>query len=329
MRIDRLIPFLALAALLSASNTVSRADVLWLDDGRRLEGTVTYVSPDRIHIHTARGLVILDADRVRKRDIAPTAYRPIDPAEQERIEKRIAALTQQVTAVERTYLHVGRSSRSERLFEKGRRILLEIDDPLVISPLARVLSDGNVRTRRLLVDLLAGFQDNLATMNLVVIAVLEPDEEVRSAAQMALLSRSDPRVIDDLRAALKSDEDQIVRNAAVALGALKARRAAPDLVDLLSFTRKMTVTIPRGELLSSIQGTYVAGIRYKLAPGVAQAEPIIGTIHQGTAISRQPVRIRTDVTVYRTEVQEALIKITGQNFGFDQEAWRLWLAQNP
>ena len=308
--------------------SMARADIIWLKDGTRLDGDITYSSPSRIHIRTGAGLVFLNTADIRKREVSPPPQ-PLDPADDERRRKQIRAYAQQIAAIKKTYLDVGRSTRATKLFEQGAKLLTAIQDPLVIGPLTKILSEGNVRTRRLLVDRLDALKEDEATMNLVVITVLDPNESVRTRATQALLSRPDPRVVDDLRAALNSDEDEIVRNAAVALGTLRARAAANDLVDLLSFTRKMTITLPRGELLAAIQGSYIAGLRYKVAPGVAQAEPIIGAIHQGTQVDRQQVRVRKNVKVFRTEVQEALIQITGRNFGFDRDAGRLWLAQNP
>ena len=35
-----------------------------------------------------------------------------------------------------------------------------------------------------------------------------------------------------------------------------------------------------------------------------------------------------NVTVFRTEVLEALKRLTGQNFGFEHEQWRLWYEEN-
>ena len=35
-----------------------------------------------------------------------------------------------------------------------------------------------------------------------------------------------------------------------------------------------------------------------------------------------------NVTVYRTEVREALCKITGRDFGFDMDAWAQWYQEN-
>ena len=32
---------------------------------------------------------------------------------------------------------------------------------------------------------------------------------------------------------------------------------------------------------------------------------------------------------FRSEVQDALIALTGQNFGFDVATWRDWIARNP
>ena len=188
---------------------------------------------------------------------------------------------------------------------------MDADDPLAIGPLTRTLSEGNRPTRRLLAQALGRFHNDEATMNLVVLALLDPDQPVRREAARALLIQADPRAISDLRTALRSDEDEVVRNAAVALGILGAREAAYDLVDLLSYTRRATVTIPRSKLVTAIQGSYIAGVRYRVARGVAQAEPVIGVLSSGSALSGTPVKVRRTVTTYRTEVQEALIAITG------------------
>ena len=307
----------------------ARADVFVLKDGTRVEGKVSYESEDLIHLDTPNGLVIVNLKDVRRRIITPPPDAALDQAEQERVDRAVNEYTIRLRAIKRSYLDLGKASAAERLFAQGRRRVLALDDPLAIGPLTRILSEGNRATRRLLVEALDRFDDDEATMNLVVIAVLDPAESVRRQAALALLKRGDPRVVSDLRAALKSDEDEVVRNAAVALGILRAWEAARDLVDLLSYTRRATITIPREELISGIQGNYISGIRYRVARGVAQAEPVVGVLSSGSALSQQPIKVRRTVTVYRTEVQEALIAITGQNFGFDPGKWLQWLAQHP
>jgi len=304
-------------------------DVIVLTDGTRVEGTVTYESPELLHLDTPAGQVVINTGDIKERQVSAPPDAPLDEAEQQRIAGKVGEYTRQLRAINRSYLDVGQGARAERLFEKGRKRVLAFSDPLAIGPLTRILSRGDTRTRGLLVEALDGFDDDEATMNLVVTALLDPAEEIRLRATQALAKRSDPRITSDLRAALNSDEDEVVRNAAVALGVLRARPAALDLVNLFSYTREINTSIPRGDLVSAIQDSYVSGIRYRVAPGVAQAEPIIGVLTSGSAVSYHPVKVRATVIVYRTEVQEALIAITGRNFGFDGDKWRAWLAQHP
>jgi hypothetical protein len=54
----------------------------------------------------------------------------------------------------------------------------------------------------------------------------------------------------------------------------------------------------------------------------------IGCLGPGTLVGTTTWREVHWVSIHRTEVQEALIAITGQNLGFDAEAWRLWWKQN-
>jgi hypothetical protein len=304
------------------------ADTFLLRNGTEVEGSVTYESDDAIHVDTSTGLVIINPRDVRRRVISPPHAEPLDPAEQERIDRAVYEYTRQLRAIKRNYLDRPRDARHEKAFAKGRKRVLAMNDPLAIGPLTRLLSDGDERCRLLLVEALGRFDDDEATMNLVVVALLDPAESVRRKAAEALLKGNDPRVVSDLRSALQSDEDFVVRNAAVALGMLRGRDAAPDLIGLLSYQRKVSYTVPREALLTTIEGNYIAGYRAKVARGVAQVEPIIGVIGSGSAISRAPITVRLTQTVYRTEVQEALIAITGQNFGFDHDKWLQWLAQN-
>lgn len=321
--------FIALTVVFMLSVPGGHADTFLLKDGSKVSGTVTYESDDAIHIDTSKGLVIIDPRDVRRRTISPPRPEPLDTAEQERIDKAVYEYTRQLRAIKRTYLDRPHGSKHEEAFARGRKRVLAMNDPLAIDPLTRLLSEGDERCRALLVEALDRFDDDQATMNLVVVALLDPAESVRLRAVEALLKHNDPRIVADLRSALRSDEDVVVRNAAVALGKLRARDAAHDLIDLLSYERKISYTVPREALLTTIQGNYIAGYRAKVARGVAQVEPTIGVIGSGSAISREPITVRLTQTVYRTEVQEALIAITGQNFGFDHDKWVQWLAQNP
>ena len=56
----------------------------------------------------------------------------------------------------------------------------------------------------------------------------------------------------------------------------------------------------------------------------------VGCMGPGTFVGTATDYEMQTVSIYRTEVQEALIAITGQNFGFDRDQWRQWWRQgNP
>lgn len=248
---------------------------------------------------------------------------------QERDASRIIAAIQaqwsrRIRAIRTNMLHASVA----RLVENGQARILEISDPLAILPLARHLSDGKYAARDVLVDVLARFPQDEATMNLAVLSITDPEPGIRKRAVSALLDRDDPRVVPQFREALKSDSDTLIRHAAEALGALGDPAAVPDLIKVLHAERRKRVEIPTHRYL----GTYVerfstpttvtlgssSRVSHTPALGVGSVPTVVGAFGGS---SRRELR---NVTVYRTEVLEALKSITGQNFGFEIEAWRAW-----
>ena len=309
--------------------TAAHGDDITLRDGKQVSGNVVAEDDDRVTVDTPAGLVVLWKREILQRTRATPE---LTPEEQKQIHRQITRYTIRMRAILQTFLDDPQKRKKDAVFAEGRQRLMDIDDPLAIGPVTRVLGKGGVRTRLLLVEWLGRFNDDEATANLIATVLLDPDAEVRSTATAALAGESDPRIARSLVAALCSDDEEVIRNAASAIGTLEIGEAAGELVTLLSATGKRRRRVSRVELLHGIGQSYVAGLRFRAARGVAQAEPIIGVAGAGTAIASGQRRTRTiteTVTVYRTEVQEALIKITGRNFGFDEQKWSEWLAAHP
>ncbi|MFQ5425261.1 MAG: HEAT repeat domain-containing protein [Phycisphaerae bacterium] len=213
-------------------------------------------------------------------------------------------------------------------FKEGRARILAIRDSLALPALTGVLSGGNVATRRVLVESLAQFSGDEATMNLVVMALLDPSRDVRRLAAIELVPRKDDRIIERLRDALKSDEEPILRHAAVALGILNARPAIEDLIRVLSTRARQRVRVTRPIFLRHVINTFGGGTRVEVGSRRIRYRPSsIGVLDQGAMVGTvdgSQVRV---VDVYRTDVQEALIAITGQNLGFDRDKWLRWWRQ--
>ena len=205
----------------------------------------------------------------------------------------------------------------------GRAEILQIRDPLAIVPLVDVLSGGSLACRKLLLEALSAFSDDVATINLAALALADPHREIRSVAISLLVRREDPRVTTQLRRALESGDDALVRRAAVALGALRATEAIPELISELKVRRRKPVELPARRYFYTfrdafpVQFTQIGSSMVGIEPRVSGA--LIGA-------SRRTWEVR-DVTVLRTEVLEALRAISGEDFGFDETAWARWYKE--
>lgn len=227
-------------------------------------------------------------------------------------------------------LHKGRlgargASTTPEQFAEGREQILAIRDPLAIPAISGVLSTGNVDARRLMVESLSNFTEDEATMNLLVAALLDPSEDVRRRAAAALSPRRDERVVQRLADALYSNEEPIIRHAAVALGVIKATPVVEDLINVLSKETVQKVVVSTPVFLDGVRSEFGGIHRYSNGRRLLRYQPTtISCLGPGTMVgSISSVETQT-VMVHRTEVQEALIAITGQNFGFDVDQWHAW-----
>jgi hypothetical protein len=165
---------------------------------------------------------------------------------------------------------------------------------------------------------------------IVVVALLDPASEIRNQAATELLRRNDERVVERLRGALGSNEEFILRNAAAALGVLKASSAVEDLIAVLSTEEQRSVYVSRPVMLDTVWGCFARSARYQHGNRTFRYRPNrIGVLAPNTLIGTEGSYEEQTVSVYRTEVQEALIAITGQNFGFDRDAWMTWWRAQP
>lgn len=246
-------------------------------------------------------------------------------------EKVIAAIQshwrQRFRAIRTTYL----DSAQEAVARRGRAQILEIRDPLAILPMARILGAGNRYARSVLVEALCGFTEDEATLNLTVIALLDSDDLIRRQALSELVKRNDPRVAAQFRKALTSDNDEILRRGAVALGALRDVAAVSELIPELTARRMRPVEVPVRQYLNGLTTTFTQPTRVAISTATSITHaPQIGAVDLEGPLSVSTEIKWKNVTVYRTEVLEALKQITGENFGFDAAAWRRWYEeQNP
>lgn len=216
----------------------------------------------------------------------------------------------------------------DRLVESGREKVLEIHDPLAVLPMVRCLSEGSHAAREVLVQALARFPEDEATMNLAVIALADPAHDIRQAAMTDLKRRNDPRVSAQFREALLSGNDVLIRRAATALGAFGDPAAVPDLIRVLTAERRKAVEVPVRTYFGAYPQVFSGATSVSFGTQVSvKYLPQIGYGAAGGAVFGPTEWQVRDVTMYRTEVLEALRSITGQEFGFDEEAWSRWYEE--
>ncbi|MBI5862964.1 MAG: hypothetical protein HZB38_00345 [Planctomycetes bacterium] len=276
------------------------------------------------HVRGENGWVERSSAATTQPATAPAKDRAAD---EEAAEKKLIATTQtrwsrQIRSIRMAFLE---SSDSKQLAE-GRKRLAEIRDPLAILPAVRVLSEGGTAARTALIELLSRFREDEATLNLAAIALLESNEDIRSSAVSELVRRKDDRVLGQLRKALYADNDAVIRRAALALGALRAEPAIPDLIDQLTAQRRKSVETPIRRLLGVMEDEFRAQGDF-IASGKRRYQPTLGVGTVGGLAGVDTEMQTRDVTVFRTEVQQALVAITGENFGFEADEWRTWYEE--
>ena len=297
---------------------------------------VIALDPENAAARTALGYIRSQSGKwIRK----PSAKAP-SPEElearrlQREEEKLLADLISEwflkVRAIHRGRMTRGKGGVRSAKFRKGRRQILAIRDPLALPALTGVLSSGRVACRLVLVEALSRFDEDEATMNLLVMALLDPSSGVRGRAADSLVPRDDERVTSRLRAALRNKDEGILRHAAFALGTLKARPAVEDLIAVLSTYSRHPVEVTRPVFFGAIYSNFGGYAQVVHGRGLLRYQPgSIGVLGSyGLVGTFSDVEIQT-VANHRTEVQDALIAITGENFGFDRAAWRAWLDRAP
>jgi hypothetical protein len=192
--------------------------------------------------------------------------------------------------------------------ELARQSIVTIKDPLAIKALvASLRAERQLGVRLLYIEALAHLGTAEAIRVLAETAMEDYDEEVRLTCLDYLCKMPpNPEVTTFFVGYLKHKDNVLVNRAAGALGRLGDRSAVGPLIDALITRHKYKVS-------TGSPGTISAG--FGSGPGAPPG---------GLAVGGGPkIVIRN---VMNQPVLDALVALTGQNFHFDQQAWRYWLA---
>jgi len=193
---------------------------------------------------------------------------------------------------------------------EARQSLLAITDPYAVDALTKNLKKEKVPQARLLyVEILGNIGSGAANQALCAAVIEDPVEEVRLTCLDHLAKVKRPAVTEFFVKELKHKDNRIVNRAAIALGKIGDPSAVAPLIDALITIHKFKEVKKGGD--GAMTSTFGTGPGGSGAPGG-------GGLSMGGSpkIYRVPFR--------NSDVMDALVALTGQNFNFDQPTWKRW-----
>lgn len=184
--------------------------------------------------------------------------------------------------------------------------LREISDVHAVPALTAALAiDRDRRVRILYLESLVRIGAPAAQGALISVAIDHPDPETRIDAVERLATTAPLPAANAVAAALVGTDNARINRAAAALQRLGVPTVVPNLIAVLE-TRHI-VTVGDGPPEGSTTATF--------------------TPDGGGGLSMGSSRRQVAAPFKNQQVLEALVMMTGQNFGWDLAAWRAWLAR--
>lgn len=217
--------------------------------------------------------------------------------------------------------------------------LQELRDPKAVPALVHMFAHHeDAQARSLMIDILETIDSPEAKEALARQAIFDREESLRQKAVQAIPDRYQLQASRFFAQHLEHTENKIVNRAAKALLTVAKPEALGPLIDALTTSHAFTIHVPvREGVTFAANGNNNAG---QLGSGTVPAEiealaragqlpygfrvnPPVGMSNQA-GIKWKPVTLHR--SIQNTEVLATLVELTGENFGYDQRSWRLWMA---
>jgi hypothetical protein len=190
----------------------------------------------------------------------------------------------------------------------------DVTDPNAVPALAQFFrGEKNPDIRILFVETLAQINSSDAIYVLGDGALYDGDLEVRLTCLDFLMKKPRPELVKYYAGVLKHKDNAIVNRAAYCLKQLKDPSVASALVDALVTTHK--TTIQQGG-----NNQYSATFGGPNNPGGGGLGASPGGLSVGGSTKVLVENLRNP------EVLDALVALTGANFGYDSQAWKYWMT---
>lgn len=178
-----------------------------------------------------------------------------------------------------------------------------VNDPMAGPPLVELMEDEKDPAALRLMAKAASQINHQSTVNaLVLLSLNSPDEDLRLNCLGWLIDSKRPGLTEAYVKALRSNDNEVVNRAGVALSSLEDDSAIGPLIDALVTKHKKVV------------GGGGGGTTYSFTPSNGMSSFGGGGPKEISGMLKNPA------------VLGALVRITGEHFGYDQELWEKWHA---
>jgi len=304
--------------------------------------TALKLDPDNLAARTRLGFVRMDGQWVTRHEArrlrAEKAAQAARDAEARKAAARTVDQRRKLYAKELADLNRGPLNEWAFSTEFGaaREKVLAISDSAAVEPLYQALArQKDVPRRQLLVDALSRIGGDEAAGRLVDVMTTDPNQAVAARAQLALGASENEVALQKMQTLLKTGDELARNRVAMAMGQMGSNAAEniPALIrNLVTLQERIIHHEPiqsqRAWFATGTMSAYVSDVEPIVAEAAVAFDPVISYLTAGCVLdvkaTMQPWKEHIWVTVQHPEVLDSLIRITGQNFGYDMRAWYGW-----
>jgi hypothetical protein len=210
------------------------------------------------------------------------------------------------------------------------RLVAATEVPGILERLEQELVVQSPRRRSFATLALRRIFPGQAVKGLIGRAVLDPSDDVRAGAALALRDVGDDGVILPIVRALDSKHDVVRTNAAEALGAIGVAEAVEPLVGHLAALQSGSGgRRPHAHISVLTQMAYVQDFDVEVAQGAAIADPQINVLTEGFVLDAAVIGTTEYIHVTeRATVRRSLAQLTGAKVGKSSQAWLDWWTEH-
>ena len=309
-----------------------------LDERRKVHlEAVIAIDPDHKTARAELGYVLRDgrwrkrAEIMRERGLVEYDRRWVTPQERDlMIETEKRREREQAWYTKIRLWHGWLRSGDPTRYREGFAEIRKLEDPTAIPALVKYFGhDTNESFRTLYLEALGRMPGSAAVEPLVRQHLLDVAPGVRDTAFGIIAAQHPEAALPYLLRGLRHDNNKVVRRAGVALEQLGDERVIPDLIKALITAHRKSIQVPQKVPTTtfSSNGAYgPSGI--PLPPEIAIALRT-GNLPYGVNVTGAGPLYRMRTVTIRVnhenqEVLDALQKISGESFGFDERVWQQW-----